>query len=61
MKIKGNNSKVLFISLILTGILLIVFNFISVSYSRKQVNDSINNKLSSIISIVLEENPNIDE
>lgn len=61
MKIKGNNSRVLFISLILTGILLIVFNFISVSYSRKQVNDSINNKLSSIISIVLEENPNIDE
>lgn len=61
MKIKGKNSRVLFISLALTGILLIVFNFITIRYNRELVNDSINSKLSSIISIVLEENPDIDE
>lgn len=61
MKIKGNNSKTLFICLIFTGLLLITFNFLLISYNNKQINDSINDKISNIIYAIIETNPSIDE
>lgn len=61
MKIKGNNSKTLFICLIFTGLLLIAFNFLLISYNNKQINDSINDKISNIIYAIIETNPSIDE
>lgn len=61
MKIKGNNSKTLFICLIFTGLLLITFNFLLISYNNKQINDSINDKMSNIIYAIIETNPSIDE
>lgn len=61
MEIKGKNCKTLLISLILTGLLLISFNFILISYNKKLINDSINNKLSNIVSLIIEKNPELDE
>ena len=61
MKIKGNNSKTLFICLMFTGLLLITFNFLLISYNNKQINDSINDKMSNIIYAIIETNPSIDE
>lgn len=61
MGIKGKNIKSLIINLIIISIFFIISNALLISYNNRLINDSINNKLSSIIYVVLESNPNIDE